>query len=118
MQEAGLTGIVLNTRHTKPRLRSTLMHEISHIYLRHTGSQVHLTETGTLLISEFSDEQEDEANWLSGALLLPREVLLQARAARMDNGQICEKYGVSSEMCVWRLRMTGVDVQMRRKRSK
>ena len=118
VREAGLTGVVLNTSHQKPRLRSTLMHEISHIFLRHGGSQVTLTDTGTLLISEFSDEQEDEANWLSGALLLPREALLQARAEKMNDSQICAKYGASSDMCVWRLRMTGVDVQMRRKRAK
>ena len=91
------------------------MHEISHIHLKHGGTQVHLTETGTLLISAFSEEQEDEANWLSGALLLPRDALLQARASGMINSQICDKYGASNDMCTWRLRMTGVDVQVRRK---
>ena len=114
LREAGLNGVVLNSRHSKPRQRSTLMHEISHIYLRHNGSQVHLVDSGTLLISEFSDEQEDEANWLSGALLLPREALLDARTAGMDNRKICEKFKVSNDMCNWRIRMTGVDVQVRR----
>jgi hypothetical protein len=115
LREAGLIGVVLNSSHPKGRLRSTLMHEISHIYLGHSGSQVSLHE-GTLLISDFSRDQEDEADWLSGALLLPREALLQARSANLTNPQICERYGVSDDMCIWRIRMTGVDVQMRRRR--
>jgi Zn-dependent peptidase ImmA (M78 family) len=114
LRESGLVGVVLNSSHTKPRRRSTLMHEISHIYLGHSGSQVTLLG-GTLLISDFSKEQEEEADWLMGALLLPRDALLHARARSLTNAQICEKYRASEEMCTWRLRMTGVDLQMRRR---
>jgi Zn-dependent peptidase ImmA (M78 family) len=117
VRESGLVGVVLNTSHPKGRLRNTLMHEISHIYLKHDGSQVTLLDSGLLLISAFSKEQEEEADWLSGALLLPREALVRARAMRLTNAQICGKYGVSSELCAWRIRMTGVDLQMRRKHS-
>lgn len=118
LREAGLIGVVLNTSHPKRRLRNTLMHEISHIYLGHSGSQVTLLDSGTLLVSDFSSEQEEEADWLSGALLLPREALLHARAQQLPNAQICETYGVSDELCTWRLRMTGVDVQLRRRRAR
>lgn len=117
VREAGLVGVVLNSSHPKGRLSNTLMHEISHIYLKHGGSQVSLLPSGILLISEFSKEQEEEADWLSGALLLPRQALVRARAMRLTNAQICEKYGVSDDLCTWRLRMTGVDAQMRRRRS-
>jgi Zn-dependent peptidase ImmA (M78 family) len=118
IRESGLVGVVLNTGHQKPRLRNTLMHEISHIYLKHVGSRVDISESGLLLVSDFSRDQEDEANWLSGALLLPREALLTARRAKQSVSQICEDFGVSSELCNWRLRMTAVDMQLKRGRSK
>jgi Zn-dependent peptidase ImmA (M78 family) len=118
VREAGLTGVVLNSSHSKRRLRSTLMHEVAHIYLKHVGSRVDVLDTGLLLVSDFSPEQEEEADWLAGALLLPREALLLARKARKTVAQICEEFGASEDMCNWRLRMTAVDMQINRRRSK
>lgn len=118
VRHAGLVGIVVNTSHSKRRLRSTLMHEISHIHLKHVGSRVDVNDSGILLVSDFSREQEDEADWLSGALLLPRDALLEARRAKNSVAQICEEFGASEEMCNWRLRMTGVDTQLNRRRSR
>lgn len=118
VREAGLVGVVLNTSHSKRRLRSTLMHEIAHIYLKHVGSRVDVNESGILLVSDFSREQEDEADWLSGAMLLPRDALLMARRAKKSVDEICEDFGVSSDLCNWRLRMTAVDMQLKRGKSK
>ena len=67
-----------------------------------------------LLLSDYSDEQEQEADWLAAALLLPRDGLIQLRSARRSTPEIANLYGVSEALCEWRLRMTGVDVQMRR----
>ncbi len=90
------------------------MHELAHIELRHAAARVEVSDTGLLLLSDYSDEQEQEADWLGAALLLPREGLVKLRSAHKSMSEIATLYGVSEALCEWRLRMTGVDVQMRR----
>lgn len=94
------------------------MHEIAHIHLNHVGSRVDVSEEGLLLVSDYSADQEDEANWLAGALLAPREALLAAKSAGKSAQQICKEFGISSDLCAWRLRMTGVDAQLQFRRKK
>jgi Zn-dependent peptidase ImmA (M78 family) len=118
VRAAGLTAVILNPTHAKARQRNTLMHEISHIHLGHVGNRVDVSEHGVLLVSDFSVEQEEEANWLAGALLAPREALLAARQAGKSAQQICSEYGISNELCSWRLRMTGVEAQLQHRRGR
>lgn len=118
VKAAGLTAVILNPTHPKTRQRNTLMHEISHIHLGHVGNRVDVSEQGLLLVSDFSAEQDDEANWLAGALLAPRDGLLAARMAGKSAQQICSDYGISHELCTWRLRMTGIDAQLQHRRRK
>jgi Zn-dependent peptidase ImmA (M78 family) len=114
----GLSAVILNPTHAKPRQRNDLMHEVAHIHLGHVPNRVDTTADGLLLVSDFSKEQEQEADWLGAALLLPREALLACRRAGHSVGQICGKYGISRPLCEWRLRMTGVDQQLRSSRAK
>lgn len=107
-------AIVLNPAHAITRQRNDLMHELAHIELRHVPTRVEVSETGLLLLSDYSDEQEQEADWLAAALLLPRDGLVHLRSVRLSAAEIANRYGVSEALCEWRLRMTGVDVQMRR----
>ena len=107
-------AIVLNPAHARTRQCNDLMHELAHIVLRHVPVRVEVSETGLLLLSDYSDEQEQEADWLAAALLLPREGLVQLRTNNKGAAEIAMYYGVSEALCQWRLRMTGVDVQMRR----
>ncbi len=107
-------AIVINSSHALTRQRSNLMHELAHVELRHVPARVEVSDTGLLLLSDFSDEQEQEADWLGAAILLPRDGLAQLRASRTPATEIATYYGVSESLCGWRLRMTGVDVQMRR----
>lgn len=118
VRAGGMSAVVLNSSHPRTRQRNTLMHELAHIYLDHVGSRVDVTEDGILLVSDFSAEQEDEANWLAGALLAPREALLTAKTAGKSAQQICKEFGISPELCAWRLRMTGVDAQLHHRRRK
>ncbi len=106
--------IVLNPSHAETRQHSDLMHELAHIELRHSPARVEVSETGLLLLSDYSDEQEQEADWLAAALLLPRDGLVKMRGNQKTAEQIGAFYGVSVALCEWRLRMTGVDVQIRR----
>ncbi len=106
--------IVLNPAHAVTRQHADLMHELAHIELRHAPARVEVSETGLLLLSDYSDEQEQEADWLGAALLLPRDGLVRFRSGGKSTIEIANHYGVSEPLCEWRLRMTGVEVQMRR----
>jgi Zn-dependent peptidase ImmA (M78 family) len=114
LQEQSKFIIVLNPRHARTRQRSDLMHELAHIELRHSPARVELSESGLLLLSDYSDEQEQEADWFGAALLLPRDGLVRLRAARKSPTEIAAHYGVSESLCQWRLRTTGVETQMNR----
>jgi Zn-dependent peptidase ImmA (M78 family) len=110
----GAFAIVINPAHALTRQRSDLMHELAHIELRHSPVRVEVSATGLLLLSDYSNEQEQEADWLAAAVLLPREGLFRLRSVSKSTAEIATHYGVSESLCEWRLRMTGVDVQMRR----
>jgi hypothetical protein len=82
LQLNGLFAIVVNPSHALTRQRNDLMHELAHIELRHAPARVEVSENGLLLLSDYSDEQEQEADWLAAALLLPRDALVQSRSSR------------------------------------
>lgn len=114
LQCEGKFAVVLNPAHAITRQRNDLMHELAHVELSHVPARVEVSETGLLLLSDYSDEQEQEADWLAASLLLPRDGLILLRSARHSTPEIANHYGVSEALCAWRLRMTGVDVQMGR----
>ncbi|MBW8077001.1 MAG: ImmA/IrrE family metallo-endopeptidase [Gallionella sp.] len=118
LQEENGFAIVINPAHALTRQRADLMHELAHIELKHTPFRVEVSKTGVLLLSDYSDEQEQEADWHAGALLLPRDSLVTMRARNGTAAEIANCYGVSEALCEWRLRMTGVDVQLARTRSR
>ena len=109
-------AIVLKSEHSPARLNSDLMHELSHLVLAHAPARVDVSPDGLLLLSTFDRAQEDEANWLSGTLLLPRTVLLDIRRRSFTDAEACRIYGCSRDMLNYRLRMTAVDRQLGRSR--
>jgi Zn-dependent peptidase ImmA (M78 family) len=117
LKEGSALAIVLNPVHAPTRQRSDLMHELAHVELRHIPARVDVSETGMLLLSDYSEDQEQEADWHGAALLVPRSGLAHFRAQKKTITDIAEHYGVSESLCEWRLRMTGVDIQMRRSRT-
>jgi Zn-dependent peptidase ImmA (M78 family) len=108
--------IVLNPSHAPTRIKSSLGHEIAHVILAHEPSMMFMTPQSGVSLRTHNKDQEDEANWLAGCILLPREALLYARRMGLSNDQICIDYGVSPAMCRFRLNATGVDVQVKRTR--
>ncbi len=117
LKEDNVLAIVLNPAHARTRQTNDLMHELAHIELKHVPARVDLSKTGLLLLSDYSDEQEQEADWYAGAILLPRVALVHHRSLGLNASEIARHYGVSEALCEWRLRMTGVDVQLKRARS-
>lgn len=114
LKESSQFFVVINPSHPIGRQRNTLMHELAHIHLEHTPARVDFSSSGMMLLSDYPVDQEDEADWLAAAVLLPRDALHNLRRSGKSADEIAAMYGVSKQLCDWRLRMTGVDSQLRR----
>lgn len=109
----GTDLIIRNSAHSLARQNSDLMHELAHILLAHTPTRVDVSEDQQLLLRTHDREQEEEASWLAGCLLLPRPALftiLRLGATR----EVARKYGVSVDMLSYRIRVAGVEIQAKR----
>lgn len=92
------------------RTQSDIAHEIAHLLLEH---EIKTMQTiGDLSFFTCDPDEEQEANWLAGCLLLPRPLLLQAARRGLDSQAIAEEYNVSEPMATYRLRTTGVTRQL------
>ena len=107
---------IVNSAHPPTRQRSSLSHELAHLILDHEPGRIDLSPAGHLLLSSFEREQEEEADWMSGALLVPRAGLVIAYRSTQDLRNLANWFGVSLDMLRWRLRMTGVATHARRAR--
>ncbi|NKL98013.1 ImmA/IrrE family metallo-endopeptidase [Rhizobium leguminosarum bv. viciae] len=110
--EDGEHVVVLNTSDSQARKCATLMHELAHILLDHTPADVDVSPSGLVLLSDYSSEQEDEADWLGAALLLPETALLHHRGSGRTISEIAALFEVSVDLCTWRCRMTGVEKRL------
>lgn len=108
---------IVNSAHAPTRQRSSLSHELAHIMLDHEPGRIDLSPAGHLLLSSYEQEQEEEADWLSGTLLVPRQGLAIAYRSNPDPRILADRFHVSVDMLNWRLRMTGVATQVRRART-
>jgi Zn-dependent peptidase ImmA (M78 family) len=100
--------IIINTTHRGGRPASNLMHELAHILIGHNPARVDVSEDGYLMLNTFDKSQEDEANWLCGCLLLPRDALLHIQRRGIDLNLAKREYGVSLDMMKYRLQVTGI----------
>jgi hypothetical protein len=104
-----MRGLVLGSAQSLPRFgsRKSAAAEVPTAYSKgcERSSQKH---------NAYSDEQEQEADWHAAALLLPRDALVHHRSRGKTTLEIANHFGVSVALCEWRLRMTGVEIQIRR----
>jgi Zn-dependent peptidase ImmA (M78 family) len=108
----GRKVVVFNPLHANGRTRSNQAHELSHIVLQHTLRTIE--NVGSMSFVTCDIEQEEEADWLGGCLLLPRPILLQAAKQGKSPQQIAEEYETSEPMARFRLNASGVLVQVGR----
>ncbi|WP_405610902.1 ImmA/IrrE family metallo-endopeptidase [Polaribacter sp. Asnod1-A03] len=87
------------------------MHEFSHIICVHKMRETEF-QFDFLLMRDFGEEQEDEANCLGGCLQLPKESLLWALKKGMNKSDISNYYGASVPMVTKRINETGVMRQL------
>lgn len=93
------------------RTQSDVTHEVAHILLGHDLQTVQQLDGISFFTCDPDEEQE--ANWLAGCLLLPRKLVLQAVARGLSASDIAKNYGVSMAMAEFRVRATGVLRQLR-----
>ena len=93
------------------------MHELSHVILDHEPTQLILSEAADVAMRSFDAKQEDEANWLGWTMLLPRLTLIHCAHRRLSLANIASEYEVSVTLVAFRQRVTGVDLQTRRRHS-
>jgi Zn-dependent peptidase ImmA (M78 family) len=109
--------VVINPSHAASRRNSDLAHEVAHIILGHEPSLMFMTPNSGIAIRTHNEEQEEEATWLAGCLLLPRDALLLIRRLNLSDDDACSRYGISSAMLRFRLNVTGVNAQMQKRRN-
>jgi Zn-dependent peptidase ImmA (M78 family) len=108
--------VVYNPLASSGRSQSDIAHEVAHLLLKHSVKSVE-TIGGVSFFTCDADE-EQEANWLAGCLLLPRTLLLQAAKRGLDSTAIAAECNVSEAMAAFRLRTTGVERQLAASRSR
>jgi len=64
-----------------------------------------------MLLSGYDKLQEEEADWLSACLLLPREALISIKKQGLESSIAAERFGVSQRMLNYRLATSGVNRQ-------
>ena len=99
-------AIVFNPLMSGTRQNSDVAHEVAHIVLDHRLSR--LERLGNVAFLSCDKQQEEEAAWLSGCLLLPRFALVHDLRKRKDPRAIAENRVLSNDMVDYRVRVTGV----------
>jgi Zn-dependent peptidase ImmA (M78 family) len=109
---SGRTSVVYNSEHSLARINSDVAHELAHLILNHDTATIE--RIGEWNFFTCNSDQEDEANWLAGCLLLPRPLLLKVGRRGWDVERIAREYNVSKAMARFRLNASGVALQLRR----
>jgi hypothetical protein len=94
--------IVENDGHATARRRSNVAHELGHHLLEHPFDAVILGEDHQ---RQFDQQQEKQAGFLAGELLVPEEAARKAAYSRWTNGQVAEAYSVSDQIA--QMQMSG-----------
>ena len=102
----GQTVIVYSPLSFPTRQMSDIAHELAHIMLNHELTRVERLGDTTFLSCD--PIQEEEAQWLSGCLLLPRTLLSAASRAGATASGIAHRYSVSGDLARYRLNVTGL----------
>lgn len=98
--------VILNPVRSPLRQRSTLMEEISHLFLGHRPSKIFLNSPTNTAFRGYHEEEEREAYHVAAATLVPYESvknnLLKGRSIK----QIAEQFQVSPQLVLFRVKTT------------
>jgi Zn-dependent peptidase ImmA (M78 family) len=96
--------IVENDSHPDARRRSTMGHELAHVFGEHKFGTSLVNERGCRLANQV---QEDEAAEIGGELLIPFEAAKKLARRKATNEEVALQFGVSTNMARWRMDATG-----------
>lgn len=95
--------IIHNDAHSTGRQASNICHELGHGLLLHDPSPA-LDQSGC---RDWDQVMEDQAQWLSGALLVHEVALVVGLKRGRTYTEMARQFGVSDDMIAWRVNMTG-----------
>ena len=116
LRQGNASLIIINNGHALTRQNNSLAHEIGHVVLRHEPAKMYVTPDGLMMMSEYNPGHEEEANWFAGAILVPRDALLDAAKRGLTDHVAANYFGVSNAVYQMRRNRTGVDIQLSRRR--
>lgn len=94
--------IIYNDMNSDGRQNSDLAHELAHGLLLH--------EPRPAIVNgcrQYDATEEDEAAWLSGCLLVPRDAAVIVATSGQPIHLEAQRFGVSTKMMEWRVNSTG-----------
>ena len=96
--------VVDNDFHPLTRRRSTAAHECAHHILEHEFAA---SISASSRACELGKAQEDEAEILSGELLIPSSAARTHAVSMWSDHDVAEAYGVSVQFAAWRMDASG-----------
>lgn len=111
------TGVVILENDAQPlaRRRTTVSHEISHVVLEH---QFGLSLAADERKCGLGGTQEEEADWLSGELLIPYDGALRLARAGATDEEAATAFQVSLAVARWRMNHSGARTVVARTQAK
>jgi Zn-dependent peptidase ImmA (M78 family) len=103
--------VVYNDSHSRPRQASDIAHELAHALLLHAA-----TPTVNSGAREWNAQQEAEAAWLAGALLISDEAAMAIAYSGVCDSDAAEAHGVSEQMMSYRMQVTAARLRVERTR--
>ena len=96
--------IIENDFHALTRRRSSLAHEMSHVLLEHEFAGAILGPDGCRAMEK---EDEEQADWLAGELLIPTDTARRLGVKGMSDQAVANHYGISPKRAAMRLNLSG-----------
>jgi Zn-dependent peptidase ImmA (M78 family) len=99
--------VFINPKHSRERQVATLMEEVSHIVLGHSPSAVTPPIEGIerSRFRDFNKAQEEAAYGVGSAALIPYYVLRLAIERGISAERVAQKFGVSQDLAVFRIKV-------------
>ena len=106
--------IIDNDLHAPTRRASSIAHEMAHVLCEHHFTEALITADGCRAASR---EDEAQADWLGGELLIPESAAVRAARADWTDQEVADAYGVSPQRAAMRMNASGARQRVRRERS-
>ena len=96
---------ILNSTHSRQRKRASLMEEISHVVLGHEPTRI-ITGTVGVAYRGYNALNEQVAYGVGAAALVPYAALFVGLMDGQTPDSVAQRYGVSSPLVIYRIKIT------------